>query len=180
MPLPSDYGTCRITGTWVNLDSSPASGTVTFTPQVKTSILAPEADTIIVPTTVTVALDANGQIDLYIPATNDEDVWPQEFVYRVHEKIPTGNRKYYLDAPVDEELDLSSIIPESVEFNPNCHAGALVVSRHHPHLLGRDLPAQHPASAIDYNGNALDTFLDNYGVSIIEIDGGYASSEYGS
>jgi hypothetical protein len=83
VPLPPSYGTSRITGKWVNLDGTPATGTVTFSPQLKTSLTVLDDETIVVPVMITAVLDEEGEIDIDIPATDDEDVWPEDFVYRL-------------------------------------------------------------------------------------------------
>jgi hypothetical protein len=82
--------------------------------------------------------------------------------------------------PLGETTDLSTVVPDHVDYDPNCHTGAFVISRNHPHLLQRDLPNQHPASAIDYNGMSLDTILSDLTLAFDELDGGTAFSEYGS
>lgn len=94
---PTEYNTCRVQGRWVNLLGIPMSGTVTFTPLVD-SIVASSSQVIIVPSAITATLDTNGQIDIFLPATDDPDIQPYGFLYQVKETW-AGGRTYAIAAP---------------------------------------------------------------------------------
>lgn len=96
MPLPPSMSTVTITGSYTNYDGTPVSGSVTFrTDQV---IVSASANEMILPTTVEVQLNASGDFSVVLPATDDPDYTPTNFVYRVTENF-VGGRSFTMDAP---------------------------------------------------------------------------------
>lgn len=108
MALPVEYGTCRITGRWVNLQGDSIKGSILFTARTK-RLTAAASSTVIIPTVHQVSLDPNGEIDVLLPATDDPDVSPVGFTYSVQEKF-AGGSTYDIEAPVDGEVDLSTVV----------------------------------------------------------------------
>lgn len=113
MALPAEYNTGTVTGTYVMIDGSNAQGTVTFTPRVN-RILVSAAETVILPKTITATL-VDGAFSVTLPATNDADVSPSNFTYRVVENITGGGGSTYdINVLTGETLDLSTILSGSI------------------------------------------------------------------
>lgn len=94
---PTEYNACRVQGKFINLLGQPMAGTISFTAQTDVMI-AQASHVVIVPTTIQVTLDDNGQIDFFLPATDDPDIAPYGFYYSVTENWP-GGRTYLIEAP---------------------------------------------------------------------------------
>lgn len=84
-----------IQGRFILLDGTPMVGSVSFAPSVAV-ILNRDADVIISGAVFTAELDATGFFQISIPATDDENLDPTLFTYRVQE--PTG-RTYSISVP---------------------------------------------------------------------------------
>lgn len=96
MPLPPSMSTVTIKGSYTNYDGTPVIGSVTFrTDQV---VISASANEMILPTTVEVQLDVNGDFSVVLPATDDVDYSPANFVYRVTENF-VGGRSFVMSAP---------------------------------------------------------------------------------
>lgn len=115
MALPIDYDTITVRGKYVYLDGTPARGLIRFTGK----IIATSASTktIIIPATVSAALDENGQFSVLVPATNDPDIQPNGWTYTVSEELSNGGgRSYDIDIPLAAAasgIDLSTVAPVS-------------------------------------------------------------------
>lgn len=119
MALPVNYNTVRVWGKFVYLDGTPASGSIKFTGK-GTAAVSAAYDTIILPATITVALDATGSFEVNLPATDDPDITPNGWTYTVEEKFNGGGgRRYDIDVPIAAELtginisDVSPAVPAS-------------------------------------------------------------------
>lgn len=113
MALPADYGKVTVTGRYVYLDGTPVQGSVKFTGKVVATSAA--TDTIIVPATVVANLDENGEISVDLPATDDPDIAPGGWTYKVTETFPKGGgRTFEMDVPIAAAglgIDLSDVAP---------------------------------------------------------------------
>lgn len=96
MALTADLSTITLTGTYVDLQGLPISGSVSFTPQ--SIIKDTDQNQIIINTPVTATLDANGSFSVVLPVTDDSDVAPQPFAYQV-EEVFTGGRTFFITIP---------------------------------------------------------------------------------
>ena len=109
MALTPNLSTVTVTGEYVDVSGSPIAGQVKFTPQ--EIVIDAAENQIIIPRTVTVDLDANGQFSVVLPATDDTDLAPVNWVYRVEEAF-AGGRSYYIVIPSDPNtLDLADVVP---------------------------------------------------------------------
>lgn len=113
MPLPTDYDTVTVTGKFTLLDGSPAQGKVRFTGKVVVTSAATKTN--VVPTSIVAILDANGSFSVPLPATDDPDIQPNGWTYRVQEELTTGGgRTYEMVVPIAAKgsgLDLSTVAP---------------------------------------------------------------------
>lgn len=109
MALPANYGTCQITGTWVRLSNgAPLTGRVIFTPSANR--IVSEGNAIVVVRPITAHL-VNGSINVSLPATNDPDISPLGFTYKVEEKFnDKSGQTYHIAAPVGGSVDLSTVV----------------------------------------------------------------------
>lgn len=116
MPLPSNLSTVTVTGTYLTLDGAPATGTISFTPQVAAgSILTdPTGTAMLVPNPPpTATLDGTGSFSIALPATDDTDLQPNGWTYLVQAQF--GNTKatpYSISLPAaTSPVDLKSKAP---------------------------------------------------------------------
>lgn len=91
MALTPNLTTVTVGGQFVDVSGAPIAGQVKFTP--RTILTDAAEDQIIIPRTITVDLDANGEFTVVLPATDDPDLAPTGFTYRVEEAF-SGGRTY--------------------------------------------------------------------------------------
>lgn len=109
MPLTPNLSTVTVTGEYVDVQGNPIAGQVKFTPQ--EIVIDADENQIIIPRTVTVDLDANGSFSVVLPATDDTDLAPVNWVYRVEEAF-SGGRTYFIVIPSSpSSLDLADVVP---------------------------------------------------------------------
>ncbi|WP_380161564.1 hypothetical protein [Kineococcus sp. R86509] len=102
MSLGTD-GLITVVGDFDALDNAPVSGRVTFTPSCEIkrgSITYPELPT-------TVALDADGQFSIKLPATDDPAVSPNGFTYKVDIVVTAYVNGRAISVPKSENFALS-------------------------------------------------------------------------
>jgi hypothetical protein len=94
--LPGNLTTVTLTGTYLDLQGNPIRGQVRFTP--RTATLDSAADVILIPSAITVSLDETGSFLVVLPATDDADLIPTGFTYKVEETF-TGGRTFDIQLP---------------------------------------------------------------------------------
>jgi hypothetical protein len=109
MTIDTSVTLVTVEGNYVDFEGTPIVGQIKFTlsDMLRNSL----ANQMIVPSTVTVTLDANGSFSTVLPSTNDPDVIP-EFVYTVEESFPNG-RTYTIVLPYTTvgSLNMADISP---------------------------------------------------------------------
>ena len=109
MPLTPNLSTVTLGGQYVDVSGAAIAGQVKFTP--RTIITDAAANQIVIPKTITVDLDANGAFTVVLPATNDNDVSPTNFTYRVEEAF-SGGRVYDIALPASPATqNLADVAP---------------------------------------------------------------------
>lgn len=112
MALPGDISTVALSGKYLQLDGSPAAGTVTFT---LSQSIADSTGSVILPKGgITVTLDNNGSFTISLPATDDTDLHPTGFVYQVREELttPKTTRSYAISLPTSPStVNLAAVAP---------------------------------------------------------------------
>jgi len=105
----SDWSYVTITGTFVDYQGNPCSGSVVFESKQVVVI----DNTIVVPKQIVATLDNNGSISVSIPSTNDPDLNVTGWSYKVYENIsPIGRVPYNIFVPyTSTTLDLATIAP---------------------------------------------------------------------
>lgn len=141
MPLPSDMDTVTVTGRYVNVDGTPAQGTVTF--QAVTRLRSSGTATSILPSSVVAALDGTGYLSAQIPATDDPDITPPGWAWQVSEAFgpadaPTYRRSYLMLAPSGQSIDLTNVQPAGPQTPPVANT-VVTVAGHGPDAEG-DVP----------------------------------------
>jgi hypothetical protein len=91
VPLTPNLSTVTVGGQYVDVAGNPIAGQVKFTP--RAVLVDGVANQIVIPNTITVDLDATGTFTVLLPATNDADLSPVNFTYRVEEAF-SGGRVY--------------------------------------------------------------------------------------
>jgi hypothetical protein len=110
MPLGAAVTTVSLQGNFVDYTGAPISGQVKFT---LSDLLQNGTDNqMIVPSTKSVTLDANGSFTTTLPATNDPDLVPIPYTITVEEAFPKG-RTYTISLPYTTvgSLNLADISP---------------------------------------------------------------------
>jgi hypothetical protein len=116
MPPSTSWNTVTVTGTYRHLDGSAKSGSVKFT---VTSRIVAAGDKVIFPAgaSVSVNLDNAGHFSVALPATDDPDISPVAWTYRVEETFADGgNATYALSVPLASAgagIDLTSVVVPS-------------------------------------------------------------------
>ena len=109
MAIDASVTQITVTGNFVDFLGDAIAGQVQFTlsDMLRNSL----ANQMVVPSTITVTLDANGSFSTSLPATDDTDVIPS-FLYTVEEAFPSG-RTYTVTAPAASvgSLSLADISP---------------------------------------------------------------------
>jgi glycerophosphoryl diester phosphodiesterase len=111
MPLPAGLATVTVTGTYARPDGTPYKGSVRFVPE--PAVLTSAAHGRILLGTITATLSESGAFTAELLATDDPDVTPTDWTYRVseHWKDAPG-RSYPLALPaVAPEVDLAAVAP---------------------------------------------------------------------
>lgn len=106
---PADWQGCTFTGKYVNLAGEPMSGFMRFTINA-TAVISIAHSTVVIPSQKSVALDADGEFSITVPASDDPDVNPTGFTYTVKEDFP-GGRTYEVEAPLNQIVDLTTVAP---------------------------------------------------------------------
>lgn len=130
-----------VTGSYVRLDGTPMTGRVIFFP--KASLYVDQTSLTTVVGRAIIAPLVGGEFTVQLPATNDPDIVPQNFTYRVQEMF-SGGREFNISVPISAAaggLDLSEVAP----VDPS--SGEVEVTT---------VPHQHPISDIP----TLQTQLD--------------------
>jgi lysophospholipase L1-like esterase len=110
MTMPAGIDTVTLTGRYVHPDGSPFAGKVTFSTPALLTLSG--ADTIAAGS-ATVTLDAAGQFTVILVATDNADMQPTDWAYRVTEQL-TGveSRVYSILLPsANSPVDLADIAP---------------------------------------------------------------------
>ena len=109
MAIDATVTMVTVTGNYLDYLGNPIVGQIKFSlnDMLRNSI----ANQMIVPSTITVTLNASGSFSVQLPATNDPDVIP-EFIYSVEESFPYG-RTYTLVLPytTSGSVDMADISP---------------------------------------------------------------------
>ncbi|MFD5711318.1 hypothetical protein ACFWHW_13125 [Streptomyces pharetrae] len=112
MPLPSDFNTVTITGRYIDLAGNALAGTVTFTSS--TTVVDASVPVTIMPVPIVATLDANGAFSIALPATDDPDISPTGYTYKVEERFGGKLlRSYNIMVPHGTvgSIDLSTVAP---------------------------------------------------------------------
>jgi hypothetical protein len=110
MALPGNLSTITVTGKYLDFTGSAIAGQVKFT--LSQVLINSAADTIIIPSTVTADLDANGAFSAVVPITNDPDISPAAFTYGFEEAF-IGGASYTisLTSSLGASVDISDLRP---------------------------------------------------------------------
>lgn len=111
MPLPVNLTTITVTGTYLDLAGDPIAGQVKFTP--RAVLKNTTSNVILINSTITVTLDANGAFSQALVATDDTDAAPLNFTYQVEEAF-VGGRTFDMLLPaatVGGTIDLADVAP---------------------------------------------------------------------
>jgi hypothetical protein len=111
MAIPANLSTLTVTGTYIDIAGNPIAGQVKFTPRavIKDTTL----NYILINSTITVTLDANGSFSKSLIVTDDADASPTGFTYYVEEAF-VGGRSFDMLLPAATAggtLDLADVSP---------------------------------------------------------------------
>jgi hypothetical protein len=113
VPLPTDFGTTRVYGTYADLDGTAAAGTITFAASDSLRLRSAAAKVAILPIPLQVTLDVNGQFEIQLPATDDPDILPTGWTYTVTERFSgLPEKTYAMSVPLaGGDIDLTNVSP---------------------------------------------------------------------
>lgn len=170
MPFPVGASIITVTGTFpVPVAGTARAGTVVFTPS---TVLVDSTQKAIYSGAGTVTLDAQGKFSTTLLCTDDTDVQPQGWRWRVDEQPTSGRRRTYwvaLPSTLGATVDLSALAPVSAPGGsgqstpPTGPAGgALTGSYPNPNLAAATIAlfeaagavAAHSADTTDVHGIA--------------------------
>ena len=108
MTYPDDYGTGTVIGTWTTTLGRPGRGMVVFTP--RPTFMVAAGDTIVLPNPVVARL-VGGSISVTLAATDDPDVSPLDWTWRVEIRTE-GPRVATFDiaVPTGSVIDLRTVV----------------------------------------------------------------------
>lgn len=111
MALPASLSTCTVVGNYVDISGNPIRGSISFTPE--TILIERTLNVILIPKAITVILDATGSFSIVLPVTNDPDVSPQPFTYKITENFASG-RTFSIALPISLAgltVDIADLLP---------------------------------------------------------------------
>jgi hypothetical protein len=119
MPLPAGLSTVTVTGTYQHPDGTPVKGKLLFTPE--PAILASATHGVLLLGTIESVLDEDGVATVTLLATDDPDLTPTGWTYRVQERwYDAPGRSYPLSlpsaAPVVDLADVAPTAPADGEY----------------------------------------------------------------
>ena len=102
-------------GEILQADLTPAIGTITFRTLIE---LRDTVDNIVlVPTDFTATLDINGEFTTVLPATDNPDIAPLDWVYQVYISTTTWRSTQYVRIPFSiATVEFADLVP--VEYDP--------------------------------------------------------------
>jgi hypothetical protein len=111
MPLPPGLSTVTVTGTYLHPDGTPYNGRLVFRPEPE--VLTSAVHGTLVIGDVEVVLDSAGAFSVSLLATDDPDVTPSGWTYRVTERwYDTPGRSYPLSLPAaTPTVDIADVAP---------------------------------------------------------------------
>lgn len=108
MALPVNLSLVTVTGTYLDIAGNPIAGQVKFTPRAVLKNVT--SNVILINSTITVTLDANGFFSQNLVATDDGDAAPQNFTYYVEEAF-VGGRSYDILLPAGTpSVDVADVV----------------------------------------------------------------------
>ena len=110
MPVPTNVSTVTVTGTYLNSDGSPCAGTVEFIPS-PCYLNNAGADVTIIGQRVTATLDEDGFVSAELIATDDTDLSPGAWSYRVRVRLSTTTFSFEMAAPAGPPINLAEQTP---------------------------------------------------------------------
>ena len=110
MALSPDLSTVTLTGTYVDIQGSPISGSVVFTPQ--SIIKDTDQNQIVINQPLSATLNSSGEFSIVLPITDDTDVAPVPFAYEVEEVFSDG-RTFHITLPAGSPnpQDIADLAP---------------------------------------------------------------------
>lgn len=113
MPLPAAYDLVTLTGRYVDILGNPLAGKTIRLSLAPDALVVVSADTIITPEVRVITLDVNGFFTVDVPASDDPDVNPNGWTYRVEEEFG-ARRSYNIEVTRPGPHDMSDLAPVAV------------------------------------------------------------------
>lgn len=168
MALSVDLSTITLTGTYLSVVGTPISGSVRFTAQ--SIIKDTDQNQIIINNGVTATLDANGSFSVVLPITDDTDVAPVPFAYRV-EELFSGGRDFFITLPsgTPDPQDIADLAPAV----STAEAASYVTQAQYNTLIARLAAANAEYTQIGTTGTNLDEveqFADDAASALADVE----------
>lgn len=104
--------TITVNGTLSKIDGTPEKGYIVF--QAPINVLSGADDSVVVPSYKVATLGTDGSFSLALPASNDPNWNPNNWVYRVTEHLSSGKKEFTTIVPYDAAggvYDYSRLVP---------------------------------------------------------------------
>lgn len=98
MAFAKNWNTVPVTARFIEISGKPAVGSITFRPVPARMIDAKDL-TSVLQTDYEVYLDDDGRVKVDLPATDDDDITPIDFTYKVTENF-NGGQTYFIEVPL--------------------------------------------------------------------------------
>lgn len=169
LELPPSLDLVEITGRWVTLDGVPLRGTVTLTPNIP-RLVALADGTVVLSSPIVLRLDPDGRVSARVPATNDPDIVPQGWFYRVSVQLHDGGCSWGygidLSVPVNGgAVDLTRYTPTG--GSGDCPAGCVYSVNG---MTGHVTIPVGEGSVTSVNGQTGDVVLDADTIGAVPTD----------
>lgn len=117
MSFPPSVTLVTVHGEILEIDGSPARGTVTFILPNNVRVVGDPA--LIIPSRYVATLDENGEFTIQLPATDDADLEPVPFAYQVIPRFSTQCDTFYAELPTsDLTVEYADIVPLAAPPTP--------------------------------------------------------------
>jgi len=114
MPLPPSVSTGTVTGTYTLVDGTAAQGRVSFTPSVR-YLLDASDNVILLPESMDADLDVDGSFSIELVATDDPDLNPVDWTWRVDVATKRGGARvhysFFMNLASGSTVDLADVTP---------------------------------------------------------------------
>lgn len=164
MALPANLTTVEVTGRYVDASGAAVRGSVTFT--LDTPLLDAGASTVIIETEYTVALDSTGSFAVDLPATDDPDVDPNGWTWKLTPNFTGADSlTFSLPASLAPSVDVTVLSPALPTPSPT-----------YSYVLTSAIGAPSGVAPLNVSGTIAPAYLGDESITVAKIDSDVATA----